>query len=93
MNRKLRKLPKTTPDPKKAAIWWIEWQDSTLGNRWITTREAVTERDEVTRCYSVGLLLANDKHGMLIASSAHGGEVTGVLTIPRGAILRAKRIR
>src|SRR4051812_13796684 len=90
---KLKKLPPTTTNPRRAAVWWIEWADSTIAGRWMTASDAVADRDKATRIYSVGILLANDELGIVLAGGAHGSDVSGVLTIPRGAVLKAKRLR
>lgn len=86
-------MVKRTDNAKRAAIWWVEWSDSSQHGSWQSASDAVADRTKKVRCYSVGILLANDEHGMVVASSAHGTEVSGVMTIPRAAILRAKRLR
>ncbi len=86
---------RTTTKARKAAVWLIEWEDSILrgSGAWIPTTEAVAKRRKKVRCYSAGFLLASDKAGVVVATSAHAQEVSGVMVIPRRAILRMKKLR
>ena len=71
----------------------VEWADSVTENgRWQAV-SAVLENREITRCHSVGFVLADDKRGLVLASTVGRGEATGVVHIPAGAIIRRRRLR
>ncbi len=70
----------------------VEWVDSVLYDGWRERKDVVQSRRKDVRCVSVGLLLADDKHGITLASSAHGTEVAGAVHIPRAVITRVRRI-
>jgi hypothetical protein len=71
----------------------VEWEDSTVWHRgWEPIEDVLNERD-VVRCLSVGFVLADDKQGIVLGASVHGGEVAGVTMIPKGQIIRRKRLR
>lgn len=71
----------------------VEWVDSSHRSGWQEHRDVLQGRREAVRCLSVGLLLANDKYGITLASSSHGSEVAGTLIIPKGAIMKVRRLR
>lgn len=84
---------KTTGNPRKAEILWIEWSDSRLVARgWTPIEKALAQRGTV-KCYSVGIVIANDKKGVVLAATTNEGDVAGVTIIPRHAILRVKKLR
>jgi len=72
----------------------VEWRDSILMARgeWFPASE-VQRRRKNDRCYSVGFVLADDKRGIVLANSVHGGETCGTISIPRKAIVKRWRIR
>jgi hypothetical protein len=71
----------------------VEWVDSSLNGEWRQHREVMRTRRKAVRCLSVGLLIAKDKHGITLASSAHGNELAGTMSIPKGAIRKVRRLR
>lgn len=74
----------------------VEWNDSTIPHEgWVKHASVVATsyRKRMVRCLSVGLLLADDEHGVALASSAHRGDVAGVTIIPRGQITKMRRLR
>lgn len=74
----------------------VEWADSTIPHEgWIRHADVMNPRyrNKMVRCLSVGLLLADDKHGVALASSAHRADVAGVTIIPRGQVLKLRRLR
>lgn len=82
-----------TGDPRKARILWVEWSDARLVARgWTPIKDALAQRG-TCRCYSVGLVIADDKQGIALAASANEGDVAGVTLIPRHAIIRTKVLR
>lgn len=79
----------------KADHWRVEvqWDDSTiLRDGWQAIDDVLQRRDAV-RCLSVGFVLADDKRGIVLASSIHGSEAAGITMIPRRAIVKRKRLR
>jgi hypothetical protein len=72
----------------------VEWEDSTLlPDGWMAHREVMQRRKRAVRCLSVGLLIADDKLGVTLASSAHGNDLAGVTVIPRSQVRRTRRLR
>lgn len=74
----------------------VEWNDSTIPHAgWMAHSDVVAPsyRKRMVRCLSVGLVLADDKHGIALASSAHASEVAGVTIIPRGQVTKVRRLR
>lgn len=74
----------------------VEWVDSTIPcEGWMRHADVMAPayRNRVVRCLSVGLLLADDKHGIALASSAHRSDVAGVTIIPRAAVKKMRRLR
>lgn len=70
----------------------VEWEDSSLLHDGWEPIEDVLQRREAVRCMSVGFVLADDAKGIVLASSVHGNEVTGVTIIPKRAIVGRKRL-
>lgn len=74
----------------------VEWNDSTIPpGGWLPHADVLAKdyRRRQVRCLSVGLLIADDKHGIALASSVHGRDVAGVTIIPRGQIRKTRRLR
>ncbi len=74
----------------------VDWLDSTIPHAgWMRHREVVdpSYRLRQVRCLSVGLLIADDRHGVVLASSAHGPDIAGVTIIPRGQVKKVRRLR
>lgn len=73
----------------------VEWDDSTIPHAgWMRHADVVAPsyRKRQARCLSVGLVLADDKYGIALASSAHASDVAGVTIIPRGQVRRVRRL-
>ena len=72
----------------------VVWRDSiTLANSdWFLVSE-VGRRRKRDRCTSVGIVLADDKRGVVLASSVHNSQACGVISIPRRAIVSRRRLR
>jgi hypothetical protein len=71
----------------------VRWRDSTLANGgWEPIRSHLRSRRGFP-CYSVGIVLADDKTGITLASSIHNDMAAGVVHIPAGLVLRRKRLR
>lgn len=77
----------------EAARVEVEWVDSSHHSGWRQHDEIMRNRRKSMRCLSVGLQIAKDKHGITLASSAHGSELAGTMSIPKGAIKRVRRLR
>ena len=74
----------------------VQWDDSTIpAGGWLRHAEVTAKsyRRLHVRCLSVGLLIADDKHGIALASSVHGHDVAGVTIIPRGQVRKVRRLR
>lgn len=74
----------------------VRWLDSTIlheGWRPVTDILERKARLGATRCTSVGFVLADDDVGITLAGSVHGNEAAGIVHIPRGAIVRRRRLR
>lgn len=77
----------------KAHVVAVEWTDSQVfGGSWEPIRDLLKQREAV-RCYSVGYVLADDKRGIVLASSINGANAIGVTVIPRSAIVKRRRVR
>lgn len=74
--------------------WRVEvtWNDSTILHDGWQPIDAILRRRRVVRCTSVGLVLADDERGVVLAASVHGNEAAGIVMIPRGAIVRSRRL-
>jgi hypothetical protein len=76
--------------------WRLEvtWRDSiTLASgEWFLVSE-IGARRKRDRCTSVGIVLADDRRGIVLANSVHNSEACGVVSIPRSAIVSRKRLR
>ena len=69
----------------------VAWADSVATSRWTEITEVMKQRG-LTRIVSVGFVLADDKRGLVLASSLHGNEAAGVAHIPRSAILAVRTV-
>jgi hypothetical protein len=77
------------------AAWRMEvvWEDTTIfDGGWHTLADTLADRD-VVRCTSVGIVIADDKQGIVLASGVHRHQVAGATVIPRGAIVKQRRLR
>jgi hypothetical protein len=71
----------------------VEWQDSqVIGGSWEPIPDLLARRETVT-CHSIGFVLADDKRGIVLASSVNGGNAAGVTIIPRRQIVKRRRLR
>ncbi len=80
---------------KGREIWRTEvvWEDSQLvGGSWQPI-DAILRLRKRVRCASVGYVLADDKHGIVLAASVNGGNATGITIIPARQIVRRRRLR
>ena len=73
----------------------VEWEDSTVltSRPWWKVAEALSVRNEAVRIRTVGFVLADDARGLVVAASFHCGEAAGVHVIPRGQVVRVRRLR
>lgn len=73
----------------------VEWEDSVLSHQGWEPIADVIDRQARDRVISttVGIVLADDDRGVVIASSIHGNEAAGIVTIPKSAIRKRKRLR
>ena len=71
----------------------VEWRDSKLDNGgWATVKAHLRDRKGVP-CVSVGFVLADDKRGIVLASSVYGKNASGVVHIPSGMVVKRRRLR
>jgi hypothetical protein len=71
----------------------VEWTDSQLiGGSWEQVR-ALLRRRKTVRCRSVGFVLADDERGVVLAASVNGRNAAGVTVIPRGQIVKSRRLK
>jgi len=71
----------------------VEWQDSqVIGGSWEPIPDLLARRKRV-RCRSVGFVLADDRRGIVLASSVNGANAAGVTIIPRRQIVKRRRLR
>lgn len=82
---------KRRPHPEADRVE-VEWLDSTHHSGWRKHAEVLETRRTDIVCLSVGLLIANDKVGVTLAGSAHGDEIAGTMTIPRGSVKKVRRL-
>lgn len=71
----------------------VTWEDSTIPAAGWLDRGSVVDRKyrkAKVRCDTYGVVIADDKFGMTLASTFHGGQVAGVVIIPRRQIVRVK---
>lgn len=71
----------------------VDWLDSSSHDGWQTMDEAQAHHRNKMHCRSVGLLIADNRHGVTVAHSVHQENVAGTMHIPRGAILKMRRLR
>jgi hypothetical protein len=70
----------------------VEWRDSqVIGGSWEPIPDLLKRRKTV-RCRSVGFVLADDRRGIVLASSVNGGNAAGVTIIPKAQIVKRKRL-
>ncbi len=75
--------------------WRLEvtWEDSYVKTgRWHDIETVLAERGKVL-CHSVGFVLADDERGIVLASSVHGSEATGIVMIPAGCVVKRKELK
>jgi hypothetical protein len=78
---------------KRAWRMEVRWRDAKMDNGgWEPIRDHMRGR-RGEPCCSVGLLLADDKTGITLASSVHGDKAAGVVHIPAGMIVSRRRLR
>jgi len=72
----------------------VTWEDSVILDEgaWTNIVNALSRRGR-TRCTTIGILLADDKRGVVVAGSIHGLEAAGIMVIPRGQVLKRRRLR
>lgn len=80
------------PEAHRVEVEWVDSSYHSGSPGWQSHSEVLAARRRVVRCLSVGLLIADDKHGVTIASSAHGNELAGTMSIPRGAVTKVRHI-
>jgi hypothetical protein len=72
----------------------VEWVDSHSHDGWQSVVAARREHRKTRRIVSVGLLVKRDARALTLAVSAGPwGQVHGVLHIPKGAIMKVRRLR
>lgn len=72
----------------------VEWDDSTLvASSWQDIPDILDKQRGVTRCHSVGYVLADDDKGVVLAASIHQGQAAGVTIIPLPQIVKRRRLR
>ena len=80
---------------RMSKVWRVEveWSDSqVIGGSWEPIPDLLKRRSHV-RCHSVGYVLADDKQGVVLASSVNGRNATGVTIIPASQITKRRRLR
>ena len=71
----------------------VEWEDSTiLQGGWEQISDILQRAKRAPRIRSVGFILADTERRLVIAASVHGSEAAGVTVIPRGQIVKVKRL-
>ena len=75
--------------------WRLEvvWEDTTIFDGGWHTRDETLAARKIVRCTSVGIVLADDARGIVLASGVHGHQVAGATVIPRGAIVSVRRLQ
>jgi hypothetical protein len=71
----------------------VDWLDSSSHDGWQTMAEAKAHHRNKMHCRSVGLLVADNEHGITITHSIHQQNVAGTMHIPRGAVTKVRRLR
>lgn len=79
--------------PKAAPLLMIDWDDATSENaEWKDTEH--DELEMVVRCRSVGWLAGkNARQVTLVQTVTNDAGFTGEINIPRGCIVRMRRLR
>lgn len=79
---------------KKLPLLEIVWTDSQLSTGgWESHSETMRGRGRIYQ-RSIGYMLADDKHGVMLAGSlSQGSNVHGVVTIPASQIVKRRKVR
>lgn len=76
---------------EKPRVVEIEWVDAASARGWCRAKEATDEDGGLSRVFSVGFLVAQDKQSVSISTSRDcGGKFVDILSIPRAAITKMK---
>ena len=75
---------------KRLEVTWRDSAFATVG--WFSVKSHLRVRWGAP-IHSVGFVLRDDKEGITLASSVHGDKAAGVVHIPRGMIVKRKRLR
>jgi hypothetical protein len=80
--------------PKKTPVVEVTWEDSLLfTGGWESHADVMRQVRRISQ-RSVGYVLRDDKHGIVLAASlSQGGNVFGAHVIPRAQITKVRRIR
>ena len=72
-------------------IWEIDWNDSTGSKGWFNKQEV---NDELLSCpcRSVGYLVSVTRRGLILAFGYNETSYLDPVAIPRGAVVRARRL-
>ena len=81
--------------PKRFWRMEVDWVDSYVElSSWTPIERMRRNRKHLkTNCTSVGIVLADDKRGVMLAGSVNGGNATSVIVIPAGQIIARRRLR
>lgn len=72
----------------------VEWEDSViLTPGWHKINEALARRESAVVCTSIGVVLADDSLGLMIAASVHGNEAAGITVIPRSQVRKIRDLQ
>jgi hypothetical protein len=71
----------------------VEWRDSQISRDGWMSEKTVLKARRNDRCRSVGYVLADDKHGIVLAGSLSDRSAACVISIPAGAIVRRRKLR
>jgi hypothetical protein len=73
----------------------VTWDDAcTLTGQWHERSEAISKRGRaLVRVTSVGYVIYLDKHVLVMVSSVHGPRVGDVQVIPRGNVVKRRRVQ
>lgn len=80
--------------PKKIPVVEVTWDDCLLfTGGWEAHAVVMRQRRRISQ-RSIGYVLADDKHGIVLAASlSQGGNVFGAHVIPRAQITKVKVLR
>ena len=80
--------------PRKPWLVEVRWLDSTtVGEGWMNIDHVLSRRHDAPKIRSVGFVLSDDDHGVVLAAGLHGREVYGSIVIPRGQITSVRRVK